>query len=294
MKKLATIALACAAILTGCNADRLHDAEAQNAQLKGDLAETLATQDSLLVLVNDISEGMSQIKDLEKIISTPGSLNGESASRKEQIRNDMIAIQQSLQERRQRLAELEKKLEGMSGENSTLKRTISNLKAQIADQQTEIATLTNQLASANIKIEELTTTVTDLNTKVDTLKSDVAAESAARAAAEAAAVQSENELNTCYYAIGSNKELKDRGIIESGFLRKTKIMRGDFDMAYFTAADKRTLKEIPTHSNKAQVMTSQPKESYIITEGAGGQKVIRITDPAKFWQLSNFLVIKVD
>ena len=67
---------------------------------------------------------MSQIKDLEKIISTPGVLGDESTSRKEQIKNDMIVIQQALQERRQRLEELEKKLQNSSGENTTLKKTI--------------------------------------------------------------------------------------------------------------------------------------------------------------------------
>ncbi|MCH5327312.1 MAG: hypothetical protein J1E29_08950 [Duncaniella sp.] len=293
MKKITTAALLAATLLTACNGDKLRQAEEQNAQLKGDLRETLATQDSLLVLVNDISDGMAQIKDLEKIISMPGSLNGESTSRKEQIRNDMIAIQQALQERRQRLAELEKKLEAVGGENSTLKRTISNLKAQIAEQATEITTLTNQLASANIMIEELTTTVSDLNTRVDSLRTDLTAEEAAKVAAEEAAQAAVNELNTCYYAIGTNKELKERGIIESGFLRKTKIMKGDFDMAYFTAADKRTLTEIPTHSDKVEIKTSQPEDSYRIVD-VRGQKVIKITDPAKFWQLSNFLVIKVD
>ncbi|MDE6170168.1 MAG: hypothetical protein K2F68_03305, partial [Duncaniella sp.] len=268
-------------------------AEAQNEQLKGDLAETLATQDSLLVLVNDISDGMSQIKDLEKIISTPGGLGNETASRKEQIRNDMIAIQQALQERRERLAELEKKLEKAGGESSTLKRTISNLKAQIAEQSTEIATLTNQLASANIKIEELTSTVKSLNTDVDSLKTNVEAERAAKTAAEEAALAADRELNACYYAIGTNKELKERDILKSGFLRKTKVMKGDFDMSYFTTGDKRNLSEIATHSKKAKIMTSQPKDSYEIVD-VDGQKVIKITNPAKFWQLSDFLVIEVD
>ncbi|MDE5726569.1 MAG: hypothetical protein K2H94_00400 [Duncaniella sp.] len=293
MKKIATVALMAVTLLTGCNADKLRESEAQNAQLKGDLRETLATQDSLLVLMNDISDGMAQIKDLEKIVSTPGSLSGESTSRKEQIRNDMIAIQQALQERRERLAELEKRLAASGSDNATLKRTISNLKAQIADQTTEIATLTNQLASANIKIEELTTTVTNLTERTDSLATDLTEEAQARAAAEAQALQAENELNTVYYAIGSGKELKEKDIISKGFLRKTKIMKGDFDLDYFTAADKRNLTEITTHAKKAQVMTSQPKDSYVI-EDVNGQKVIRITNPAKFWQLSNYLVIKVD
>lgn len=292
MKKIATLAVIATAILTACNGGKLREAEAQNEQLKGDLRETLATQDSLLVLVNDISDGMSQIKDLEKIISTPGSL-GESVSRKEQIKNDMIAIQKALQERRERLAELEKKLASDGGENSTLKRTISNLKAQIAEQQTEIGTLTNQLASANIRIEELNTQVSSLNSDVDSLSTGLTAEREQKEAAEQAATEATNELNTVYYAIGTGKELKEKKILESGFLRKTKVMKGDFDMSYFTNADRRNLTEIPTHSKKAKILTSQPKDSYTIVE-QNGQRVIKITNPAKFWQLSNFLVIEVD
>ena len=291
MKKLVTLAVIATALLSACNGGKLREAEAQNEQLKGDLRETLATQDSLLVLVNDISDGMSQIKDLEKIIATPGSL-GESASRRDQIKNDMIAIQKALQERRERLAELEKKLADTGGESSTLKRTVSNLKAQIAEQQTEIATLTNQLASANIRIEELNAQVSDLNSDVDSLNTGLTAEREQKEAAQEAATAATNELNTVYYAIGTGKELKEKKILESGFLRKTKVMKGDFDMSYFTAGDRRTLTVIPTHSNKAKVLTSQPKDSYVIMD-QNGQKVIKITNPSKFWQLSNFLVIEV-
>jgi hypothetical protein len=293
MKKLSVFAIAAIALLTACNGDKLRNAEAENEQLKGDLRETLATQDSLLVLVNDISEGMSQIKDLEKIISTPGVLGDESTSRKEQIKNDMIVIQQALQERRQRLEELEKKLQNSSGENTTLKKTIQTLKTQIAEQQTEIATLTNQLAAANIRIQELDTTVAGLNSAVDSLNTSVAEQTEQRAKAEAEALAAENKLNECFYAIGTNKELKEKKILEKKFLGKTKVMKGDFDASYFTVGDIRTLTSIPTHSKKAKIMTSQPADSYQIVD-QGNQKVIMITNPAKFWQLSNFLVIQVD
>lgn len=293
MKKISVLAVAVLAMLTACNGDKLRNAEAENDQLRGDLRETLATQDSLLVLVNDISEGMSQIKDLERIIATPGALGSESASRKEQIKNDMIVIQQALQERRQRLEELEKKLQASSGENSTLRKTIQTLKTQIAEQQTEIATLTNQLASANVRIKELDNTIAGLNTTVDSLSTTANAQAAERARAEAEALAAENELNECFYAIGTGKELKAKKILEKKFLGKTKVMKGDFDESYFTAGDKRTLTSIPTHSKKAKIMTGQPKDSYEI-EDQNGQKVIRITNPAKFWQLSSFLVIQVD
>ena len=292
MRKIVSIFAVGLLFLTACDGGKLKQVESENVQLDDSLRVALSNQDSLLVLLNDITDGMNQIKDLEKILGSTNDLTAESQSRKDQIRNDMYSIQQALQERRERLAELEKKLADTGGESSTLKRTVSNLKAQIAEQQTEIATLTNQLASANIRIEELNAQVSDLNSDVDSLNTGLTAEREQKEAAQEAATAATNELNTVYYAIGTGKELKEKKILESGFLRKTKVMKGDFDMSYFTAGDRRTLTVIPTHSNKAKVLTSQPKDSYTIMD-QNGQKVIKITDPAKFWQLSNFLVIEV-
>ncbi len=292
MKKILSITALAAALglMTSCGGDKLRMAEENNDQLRDDLRATLATQDSLLVLVNDISDGMNQIKDMEKIISTPGAFTGESTSRREQIKNDMIAIQQALQERRQRLEELEATLAATKGNNATLTRTIQNLKSQIAEQQTEIASLTNQLEAAHIRISELDREVADLNTTVDSLHSNI---ENVKEDARNEVARAETAANTVYFAIGTNKELKDRGILEKKFLGRTHVLEGDFDRTYFTAADARMLTSIPTHSNKAKVMTDQPKDSYKI-ETLGDQKVIVITNPASFWEKSKFLVIKVD
>lgn len=294
MKKLAICTAAAITMLTACNNDKLKQAETENAELKGDLQETLATQDSLFSLLNDITDGMNQIKDLEKIVTAPGDLGSESQSRKDQIRQDMMSIQQALQERRQRLEQLEAKLKQLGGENTTLNKTVQNLKNQIAEQQTEIATLTNKLAEANIQIEQLDTQVKTLNTAVDSLNTGLATEKTERANAELAAANATNELNECFYAIGSKSELKKQKIVETGFLRKTKIMKGDFDQNYFTTGDKRTLTTIPLHSKKANVLTGQPKDSYTIDTTNDGQKILRITNPTKFWQLTNYLVVEID
>ncbi len=290
-RNLIVAILAISAIgFVSCDSSKLKDAEAQNQQLKEELSETLATRDSMYMLINDISDGMNQIKELEKIISTPSNLQGDSESRKNQIRNDMIAIQNALQIRRERLEQLEARLKSNDAEMS---KTIKNLKAQIAEQQTEIATLTNKLAAANIQIEELSSTVSNLTGTVDTLNSSLASERQSKADAEKAAQEYANELNTCYYAVGTKSELKKAKIIESGFLRKTKILKSDFEQSYFTTGDKRTLTSIQLHSKKAKVITNQPASSYEIVD-ENGQKVLKITDPSTFWSLSNYLVVQVD
>lgn len=52
--------------LTACDGGKLKQAESENAVLDDSLRVALANQDSLLVLLNDITDGMNQIKDLEK------------------------------------------------------------------------------------------------------------------------------------------------------------------------------------------------------------------------------------
>ncbi|MCC8072488.1 MAG: hypothetical protein LIO90_11920 [Bacteroidales bacterium] len=289
MKRIIPVAILSVMILAGCGQEekkKLAASEEQNAELTSELQATLATQDSLFALINDITDGMNQIKELEHIISTPSGIAGENESRKAQLRNDMVAIQQALQQRRERLAQLEAQVKKSNGENSTLLRTIDNLKAQIADQETEITSLTNELAAANVKIA-------NLNSAVDSLSTSVASEKIEREQAEQQAAALNQELNTCYYAIGTKGELKKNKIIESGFLRKTKILESDFEKSYFTVGDKTTLLSIPLHSNKAKVLTNQPKDSYEIFDN-NGQKVLKITDPTKFWSLSNYLVVQVD
>ena len=170
-----------------------------------------------------------------------------------------------------------------------MEKSIANLKAQLDDQQKTINNLTEQLAAAHVQIK-------NLNQSVDSLSNVNKAVTKEKEAAQQESKQLTNEvtnLNTCYYVIGSKKELKNHKIIETGFLRKTKILEGDFEMSYFTKADRRTLNEIPLHSNKVQLMTNHPKDSYEIVD-QGGSKVLRILNGNRFWEKSNFLVVKVD
>lgn len=288
MKKSVLIAIAGLLLTTTSCHKRAEQAQNDNVPTTSDsLRVALANQDSLLVLMNDVADGMAQIKQMESILSSTNDLSAESKDRRQQIRNDMLLIQQTLQTRRDRLAELEKKLQNSSANNSTLQKSIQTLKAQIADQEGTIESLRNDLANANIHIERLTANIDSLNTTV-------ASVTAAKEEVEQVASDLTNELNTCYYAIGSKSELKEHKLIETGFLRKTKIMPEDFEQSYFTMADKRNLTTIDLHSKKAKVLTNQPSDSYTITEAPNGTKVLKITSPARFWSVTNFLVIQVD
>ena len=274
--------------LTAChNRQEQTVADSTTPTTADSLRMALADQDSLLALMNDVAEGMSQIKQMENILNSTSDMSAESRDKRQAIRNDMLVIQQTLQMRRDRLAELEKKLQNSSANNATLQKSIQTLKQQIADQEGTIESLRADLSKANIHIEKLTANVDSLNTAMQT----VAAE---KETIEQEATSLNNELNTCYYALGSKKELKEHKLIESGFLRKTKILPDDFEQSYFTKADKRGMSVIDLHSKKGKVLTNQPADSYQIVEAPNGNKVLKITNPDRFWNLSNFLIVQID
>lgn len=258
------------------------DAEAERYD---SLRTALAEKDSLMALLSEVSDGMNQIKDMENILNT-ANLVAESPDKKQQILGDMALIQQALADRRQRLEALEARLNKSSNYTDEMKRTITNLKKQIEGQEETIRGLNAQLAAANIRIDQL-------NVSVDSLKDENTRVNIEKNAALDESERLTNELNTCYYVLGSKKELKDNKIIESGFLRKTKVMESDYELSYFTRADKRTLTELPLHTTKAKVLSKHPSGSYKIVDN-GNSKTLVITNSTKFWELSNFLIVQVN
>lgn len=276
-----------AIFVIACNKNNETNKEIINAD-KEALTQAIADRDSLLSLVNDISSDITQIKALEQIITVSGSLGNEGVQQNK-IKEDIEALKMTLQQRQEKLDKLEKKLKNSKLSNSKLEKTIATLRTQIENQKVEIDSLTKELSIAKEHIGALEKDNDSLAITIH----NVSAEKEAIEEVANQAINNINELNQCYYAIGSKKELKDKKILESGFLKKTKLMQGDFDNNFFNIADKRTTININLHSNKAKVLTNHPSDSYSIIE-QDGQKILLITNPKDFWNLSNYLVIQVD
>lgn len=257
---------------------------AKRTELTDSLNTVISEKDSLLSLLNEINIGMTQIKEIEKLMSS--NLDKETPSRKEELKNDMLLIKQAMQERRERLEALEAKLKKSANYNAEMKKTIESLRTQIETQEATIAQLQEELYKANVKIE-------DLNVRVDSLNVENEKVNQEKKNALDEAEQLANKLNTCYYVVGSKSELKENKIIETGFLKKTKILEGDFERSYFTKADKRTLSVVKLYSNKAKVLSKHPEGSYSIVDN-GGAKDLVINDASRFWELTNFLIVQVD
>lgn len=287
MKKLLVIASIAVMMLGSCSKNTKEQDEVQQEfadATQSELIAAVADRDQLLNLVSEISNDMNQIKQLESILTVSG--NNETPNQREQIRADIAAIQKTLEERRELLKQLEGRLAKSNKSNTALKNTIAALRTQLDQQTQEISVLQANLDDARAQIGRLDNAVDSLNTTVTNV-------TAQRDSTDRRNQALTTELNLCYYAIGTKAELKANRIIETGFLRKTKLMKGDFDRSFFTTADKRNLTTLDLNSNKAEILTNQPAGSYVISQ-ANGHKVLRITNPAAFWSLSNYLVIQID
>lgn len=266
------------------NKEKEDEQQTEIVDLTAEYEQAQNFNDSLLLLMGDIYVGLDSINMQEGLLY---NLNYGEGDRRADIRSNLSAIKARLAANKELLAQLEAKVKATGKENSVQAKTIAQLRQHIEQQDERIMQLEEELSQAKDQID-------DLNNQVAETQEQVRNETAAKEEAQAAAVAAENEANIVYYALGSNKELKQKGLLEKKFLGSTKVLKGDFDESYFVKADKRTLTSIPTHSKKVKIWTNMPQGSYKIVGSENGPKTIEITNPTKFWSLASHLVIQTD
>jgi len=106
-----------------------------------------------------------------------------------------------------------------------------------------------------------------------------------------------DELNSIYFAYGTEDELVEGGVIDkkNGFLgigRKT-WLKEDFNNDYFTKGDATRQKSIYVEGNDLRFITYHPQSSYTLAE-EGTRTLIKINDASEFWKISKYLVVIVD
>ncbi|MDE7180102.1 MAG: hypothetical protein K2N88_02755 [Muribaculaceae bacterium] len=269
----------------GADQKKIDEDSIRIADLTAQYDEATTFNDSLMLLMGDIYTGLDSINTQEGLLYNMG--NGDAADRRAEIRRNLSTIKARLAANKQLLASMEAKVKAAGNENSVQAKTIAQLRQHIEAQDAKIAQLESDLSQAKGQIETL-------NTQVAETQEQVKVETAAKEEAQAATIAAENEANTVYYAIGTNKELKQKGLLEKKFLGATKVLKGAFDASYFVTADKRTLKSIPTNAKKVKIWTNMPADSYQIVGEKDGPKTVEITNPEKFWSLANHLIIQIN
>ena len=274
-------------LASGCNQKKIDRLQAQNDSLRAVGGDKDSNISEFVSTFNEIEANLDSIKQVEQVIDKSAKAGEVKGSRKEQIKSDIKYIYDLQQKNRKMVAELSAKLSKTSKHAAQLQKMIDNLNASISEKDVQIAQMTDELGKLNIQVKDLNVKVTDLNTNVDNLSADNAKKQADIDAKTAA-------LNTAYYVIGTNRELKDKKIItgEGGFIGigRTKDIMADLNMADFIKVDITVVNEIPIMKKKINIITSHPANSYRIEGDKTADKLV-ILDAKAFWSLSKVLVI---
>ena len=281
MKKLLMMACLAAFVLTGCKDGKT---TADNGAIQRDsLNSIIAQKDSelndMMGTINEIQDGLNQINEAENRVTL--LKNGEGATKKQKLKEDVQFIATRMKQNRELIAKLQKQVSNSSIQSEQLKKTIANLTKQLEEKEKQLQALREELDKQDIHIMELDETINNLNTKSNRLTSE------SNRKTEVINAQ-DKQINTAWYVFGTKKELRNQHIMEDG-----KVMTGNFNKNYFTKVDIRDLSEIKLYSKSAKLLTTHPSSSYNLVRDANKQYILRITNPQIFWSTSKYLVVLV-
>ena len=283
MKHIATAAaLGVVALLASCVSRQV----AVEAESRSDSLElVVSAKDSLINAVfadiNAISENLALIKSRENLITVAGESEGGRRP-VEEIDNDIKAIDRLLRENRAKIESLQRSAAQLRKANLR----IDGLEKMIAD-------MNRQLAEKKAEVEQLRESLVRMGDEVKSLTEEVAVRSAEVENLSGEKVELQNQLNTVYYIVGAEKELRDAQIInKQGFIGRTLTVGRNSNFDSFTMTDSRLLSEVPVGQKKATLVTSHPEGSYeLVTDANKVVEKLIITDPVRFWESSKILVI---
>lgn len=282
MKKMLCLALS-AITLVSCdfNTKREKELTAQNEALTTELSEKNMALDQAIQTIADIQEGFRAINEAEGRVSVQ-SQGGEGITDAVRMKEDILFIQQKMEENRNQIEALEKKLKNSGAETASLRKVLANLQKELEAKVASITALQGELAQKNIRIAELDSAVVMLTGDVNALQQVTDAQ-------QEVIEEQVLQLNTAWYVYGTAKELKEQHILKGGKV----LSSTDFNKNYFTEIDIRVDRVFPLYAKHAELLTTHPKGSYEFTKGDDKQLTLHVIDFEAFWSVSRYMVIQV-
>lgn len=257
-------------------------------------------RDSLAAIINErdssINEFLSSFTEIEANLDSVASRQnaisvnidkqqGElKTTAKDRINENIAAINEMMNQNREKIAQLNRKLKASGTRIKEFEKMIETLNAQLAQKDQELAAL-------NEKLNNLTTQVNQLTTSLD--------EANQRSAAQAKTIDEQTtQLHTAYYVVDNTKNLQTNKVIDrtGGLLGigRTSKLSANVDNSKFTKIDYTKTMTIPVDSKKAKMVTYHPTDSYTMTKEGDKITAIQISNAEKFWSASKYLVVIKD
>ncbi|MEM7656038.1 MAG: hypothetical protein AAF399_07915 [Bacteroidota bacterium] len=302
MKHSLFILLSISLLAFGCNQGKIDKMSSANQQLQAEVQLQDSLLNDFMGAFNEFENNLDLIKEKEGMITLESAGAEMRKPGKEEVINDLEAIDELMERNRQLIAELNERVESAEGEKNQFRRMVNRLNKQMKERDAEIGGLKEELVALNYEVELL-------NRKADTLNLANAQLKEIRLAQTSRLEQQRGELdnlqgqlneqeevmNTAFVLAASAKELKDKNILtkEGGFLGigATKKLNEDFDASAFESINIQETYRIPVESKRAKLLTQHPEDSYVFNEEGNKLESLEITDPERFWKHSKYLVV---
>ena len=203
---------------------------------------------------------------------------------KNQIAAQIKEIESLMAANKQKIANLQSKISADNKESTRLQELVSSQEKRIADQESQIAQLLTELENNKVIINKLNQDVTELTASNQQKDEYIKLQTA--------------EANRAFYVVGTYDDLNEAGIVSKsgGFIGigRRQGTNSEMPLDRFTQIDRTKVTTIPINMKRAVVVSKHPENSYELVMDENDSKQVsylRILNPAKFWELTRFLVI---
>lgn len=273
------------AALSGCNDAKVEELEAKNAILREKQKQDSLYISDLTTEMDVIYSKLDSMRELERQIRQisadmrSGDISDEMGGT---LSDNIQAIESQLDESRSRVRELEARLAQKAEENSNLSATVKRLesmvvqlKKTIADKDQTIVDLEDQIAQLQ---EEVAGLEVELSTEVERADS-----------LQTGLTETKLDLNTAYYVIGTNGELKKKDIL----INRRRGFESERNLKHFTKIDMRETQKITVgkdiKARRVELVPPRPSRTYRLYK-QGETVYLEIKDTKTFWK-DRFLAI---
>lgn len=269
--------------LTACTGGSGDGGDGAPAELAARCDSLQQQNEQLGQFISTIAECIDSISidDVSIMLSSKES----PADKRRQLLDRIALLSSTLEAQRQKIARLSGQIDTLNPRSNSLRTLIANLNTQIETREATIASLKKQLESKNADITRLKSEVSGLKTEITELNELTGQQ-------EEALTEQDKMINTAYVKIATQKELKDCGLLTGGSIfKKKKLDTSAMNVRLFKEIDIRQTTSFDIPGKKPKILTAMPEDSYVLTD-YGDHSSLRITNPTRFWSVSNFLIVQ--
>ncbi|MCK9400108.1 MAG: hypothetical protein M0Q51_08975 [Bacteroidales bacterium] len=261
--------------------------------------EKIAREKAVMYSYDRIESNLVKIGQYENMIkgNMTDAESNSSLGPEERIQHEISMIEQLINENNLLIANLNNQIDEKDSRLANYAKSVKDLNARVAEYKEVVDVLVAEKVALQRNLDETNIAKSNLEVKVNNLDNEITQKSTVIEDQNQLLLEKERNLHTAYFTVGTYKSLRDRNIVEKdgGFLgiNREKNLSNGLDREKFQEIDTREVTEIPVDAKRCEIITDQDPSSYSLVYENDKVSKIKITDAAKFWGKSKYLVVVV-